>query len=145
MLRDQYRETKKGGRPKDSKNIKTIDLTGDNASQIIKEMIVSPSNTNEAINDDEFILITRLKTQAQIKVQTKAALPRLILKRFRIEDNDNDNDNERETSGDEISEIDNNNDYILPEELEEISKSSSERVMRSRKTRKKFRKNLSYH
>ena len=143
MLRDQYRETKKGGRPKDSENIKTIDLTGDNASQIIKEMIVSPSNTNEAINDDEFILITRLKTQAQIKVQTKAALPRLILKRFRIEDNDNDN--ERETSGDEISEINNNDDYILSEEPEEISKSSLRRVIRSRETRKKPRKDLSYY
>ena len=69
------------------------------------------ASADEAIDDNEFILITRLKAQAQAKPQTKAALPRPILKRFRIEDNDNDN--ERETDGDKISKISNNDNYIL--------------------------------
>ena len=106
-------------------------------------VIPPPPNTDEAIDDDEFILITRLEAQAQAKPQTKAALPRPILKRFRIEDNDNNN--ERETDGDEINKIGNNNDYIHSEEPEEVSKSSLERVIRSRETRKKPRKNLPYY
>ncbi len=106
-------------------------------------LISSLASADEAIDDDEFILITRLEAQAQAKPQTKAALPRPMLKRFRIEDNDNDN--ERETDGDEISKIGNNDDYILSEEPEEVSKSSLERVIRSRETRKKPRKNLPYY
>ena len=66
-----------------------------------------------------------------------------MLKRFRIEDSDNDN--EGETDGDEISKIGNNDDYMLSEELEEVSKSSPERLMRSREARKKSRKDLPYH
>jgi len=48
-----------------------------------------------------------------------------MLKRFRIEDSDNDN--EGETDGDEISKIGNNDDYMLSEELEEVSKLSLKR------------------
>src|SRR6266511_313045 len=103
ILRNKYHDTKKKERPKDSKNTKTIDLTGNNASQIIKEVMASPPNTDEAINDNEFIPITRLKAQAQIKTQTKTTLPRPILKKFRIEDSDNNN--EKKTNGDEISKI----------------------------------------
>ena len=106
-------------------------------------VIPPPPNTDEAIDDDEFISIARLKAQTQAKAQAEAALPRSILKRFRIEDSDNNN--ERKISGDEISEIDNNDDYMLPEELEEVSKSSSGRLMRSKEIRKKFRKNLPYY
>ncbi len=68
------------------------------------------ASADETIDDDEFIPITRLKTQAQAKAQAETALPRPILKRFRIEDSDNDN--EKETGGDEISKIGNNNDYV---------------------------------
>ena len=66
-----------------------------------------------------------------------------MLKRFRIEDSDNDN--EEEIGDDDISEISNNDDYMLPEELEAVSKSSSGRVIRSREAKKKPRKNLPYH
>ena len=106
-------------------------------------MVASLLNVDEAIDDDEFIPIARLEAQVQVKIQAETALPRPILKRFRIEDSDNNN--ERKISGDEISEIDNNDDYMLPEELEEVSKSSSGRLMRSKEIRKKFRKNLPYY
>ncbi len=112
-------------------------------SQVVREMVVSPPNADEGIDDDEFIPITRLEAQAQAKIQAEAALPRPMLKRFRIEDSDNDN--EKKISGDEISEIDNNNDYMLSKELEEVNKSSLGRLMRSREVRKKPRKNLLYY
>ena len=67
-----------------------------------------------------------------------------MLKRFRIEDSDDDD--EGEAGGDEeVDEIGNDDSYMLPEELEEVIKSLSRRVMRSREARKKPRKDLPYH